>query len=55
MERWSMKRNKVINRQTKKAGKGKSRQKKSLYARKHEYLNKTGLWGFEVPSPKPWK
>jgi len=50
-----MKRNKVINRQAKKAGKGKSRQKKSMYARKREYCNKSGLWGFEVPSPKPWK
>jgi len=28
---------------------------KSKYARKHAYLNKAGLWGFEVPTPKPWQ
>ena len=51
-----MKRNKTMNRQGKKTGrKLKGRQKKSLYARKREYCNKTGLWGFEVPAPKPWK
>ena len=27
----------------------------SEYARKRAYLNKHGLWGFEVPEPKPWK
>ena len=30
-------------------GKGKSK-----YARKAKYLHNAGLWGFEVPSPKPW-
>lgn len=27
----------------------------SNYARKKRYLDKNGLWGFEVPEPKPWK
>lgn len=27
---------------------------RSKYARKHAYLSKNGLWGFQVPSPKPW-
>jgi len=27
----------------------------SRYARKRAYLNKVGLWGFEVADPKPWK
>ena len=27
----------------------------SNYARKRAYLNKHGLWGWEVPAPKPWK
>ncbi len=30
-------------------GKGNSR-----YARKAAYLHKNGLWGWEVPHPKPW-
>ena len=27
----------------------------SPYARKRDYLKKTGLWGWQVPEPKPWK
>jgi hypothetical protein len=27
----------------------------SDYARKRDYCNKHGVWGFEVPEPKPWK
>lgn len=27
---------------------------KSRYARKKEYCDKHGVWGFEVPTPKPW-
>jgi hypothetical protein len=27
----------------------------SNYARKHSYLSRNGLWGFEVAEPKPWK
>lgn len=27
----------------------------SSCARKVRYLNKNGLWGFEVPEPKPWR
>lgn len=27
----------------------------SRYARKRAYLTKAGLWGFQVPEPKPWK
>jgi len=27
----------------------------SQYAKKYAYLNSTGLWGWEVPEPKPWK
>jgi desulfoferrodoxin (superoxide reductase-like protein) len=27
----------------------------STYARKRDYCNKHGVWGFEVPEPKPWK
>jgi len=27
---------------------------KSKYARKARYLHQTGVWGWEVPSPKPW-
>ncbi len=26
----------------------------SRYARKKKYLDRNGLWGFEVPAPKPW-
>ncbi len=26
----------------------------STYARKKKWLAKNGLWGFEVPHPKPW-
>lgn len=26
----------------------------SRYARKAKWLARHGLWGFEVPSPKPW-
>lgn len=29
--------------------------KTSNYARKHAYLSRHALWGFEVPEPKPWK
>ena len=28
---------------------------KSRYARKHAYCVRNGVWGFEVPEPKPWK
>jgi len=27
---------------------------RSKYARKRAHLHKTGLFGFEVPKPKPW-
>ena len=27
----------------------------SLYARKHKYLTKAGLMGYQVPEPKPWR
>jgi hypothetical protein len=27
----------------------------SNYARKRAYCVKHGVWGFEVPIPKPWK
>ncbi len=27
----------------------------SNYARKFAWLNSNGLWGFEVPDPKPWR
>ena len=27
----------------------------SRYARKYKYLHVHGLWGFEVPEPKPWR
>jgi hypothetical protein len=27
----------------------------SQYARKKAYCHKNGVWGFEVPEPKPWK
>lgn len=27
----------------------------STYARKHSYLARKGLWGFDVGEPKPWK
>jgi hypothetical protein len=27
----------------------------SRYAKKHKYCIKNGVWGFEVPEPKPWK
>ncbi len=27
----------------------------SLYAKKRAYCLKNGVWGFEVPEPKPWK
>ena len=30
-------------------GRGESR-----YARKRKWLDSNGLWGFEVPHPKPW-
>ncbi len=26
----------------------------SRYARKRKWLDSNGLWGFEVPAPKPW-
>uniref|UniRef100_A0A6M3JRP2 Uncharacterized protein n=1 Tax=viral metagenome TaxID=1070528 RepID=A0A6M3JRP2_9ZZZZ len=29
--------------------------KRSKYARKHDYLARVQLWGFQVPEPKPWK
>jgi len=32
----------------------KKKKKLSKYGRKHAYLAKTGQWGFDVPSPKPW-
>ena len=28
---------------------------KSRYARKRAYCRKHGVWGFDVPEPKPWK
>jgi len=28
---------------------------KSKYARKRNYLDKIGKWGFQIPEPKPWK
>lgn len=28
---------------------------KSKYAIKHRWLSRHGLWGWEVPEPKPWK
>jgi hypothetical protein len=27
----------------------------SNYARKHAWLSRNALWGFDVPEPKPWK
>jgi endonuclease YncB( thermonuclease family) len=27
----------------------------SQYARKKAYCHKNGVWGFDVPEPKPWK
>lgn len=30
-------------------------QKLSSYARKRQYLNKNGGFGFEYSEPKPWK
>lgn len=27
----------------------------SSYGRKRAYCAKNGVWGFEVPEPKPWK
>lgn len=27
----------------------------SKYARKKKWLNSNGMWGFDVPSPKPWR
>lgn len=27
----------------------------SKYARKNRFLSTNGGWGFEYPSPKPWK
>lgn len=27
----------------------------SRYARKKKYCDKHGVWGFEVPEPKPWR
>ena len=27
----------------------------SQYALKKAYCHKNGVWGFEVPEPKPWK
>lgn len=27
----------------------------SQYARKKTYCHKNGVWGFDVPEPKPWK
>lgn len=27
----------------------------SNYGKKHAYLTHHGLWGFDVPEPKPWK
>ena len=27
---------------------------RSKYARKKEYLARTGEWGFNIPHPKPW-
>lgn len=27
----------------------------SNYGRKSRWLNEHGMWGFDVPSPKPWK
>jgi hypothetical protein len=27
----------------------------SAYARKRQYLNKRGGWGWEYSEPKPWK
>jgi endonuclease YncB( thermonuclease family) len=35
---------------TYKAGGGESQ-----YARKKAYCHKNGVWGFDVPEPKPWK
>lgn len=28
---------------------------KSQYARKREYCMSRGVWGFDVPTPKPWR
>lgn len=28
---------------------------KSKYARKYAWLHAHGMWGFDVPQPKPWK
>jgi hypothetical protein len=27
----------------------------SKYAMKKRYCDKNGVWGFEVPAPKPWQ
>jgi len=39
----------------KKQSKGNKPKGKSKYRKKMEILHKSGLWGFEVPDPKPWK
>lgn len=28
---------------------------KSKYGRKSEWLHSHGMWGFDVPHPKPWR
>jgi len=48
-----MKRNKINNKN--RLVNKKKRRGKSQIAKKREYLNRTGLFGFEVPEPKPWK
>jgi hypothetical protein len=53
-----MKRNKQATRLSRKAAKEAAMRKpgkQSNYARKRDYLHKHGLWGWEVPEPKPWK
>ena len=32
-----------------------SKEGQSQYARKVRYLKRVGLFGFQVPGPKPWK
>jgi hypothetical protein len=29
--------------------------KDSNYSRKSDWTSRNGVWGFEVPEPKPWK
>jgi hypothetical protein len=52
-----MKRNKAKLRASKKAAHKSTMLQpghQSKYARKYDYCTRNGVWGFEVPAPKPW-